>query len=131
MFGNVSKFQKRIQELETTIKSDTTRMSQLALENESYKKNMAEYSKVNKTLNGEIGRLKVELMNEKESVNQRVNETLANHGLNSGFLVDNITISPPKTKEQIIETFNGLPQSERAEYYKKNKDAISQAMLGS
>jgi len=130
MFGNVSKFQKRIQELETTIKSDATRMSQLALENESYKKNVAEYSKVNRTLSGEVEKLKVELTNEKESITQRVNETLANHGLNNGFLVDNLTISPPKTKEQIIETFNSLPQSERAEYYKKNKDAISAAMLG-
>lgn len=142
MFGNINKFQARITELENARDSDYSKMKAMQAEMDDYKKTIASFpglktqydlekTQLVSAHSKEIESLQMEIKKEKTSVARKVNEAIANAGLNNSFLLDNITISPVLSKEQILENFQSLPKEKQTEYYQKNKEVISQALLGS
>ena len=83
------------------------------------------------SLKAEVASLKLRLARSTNSVNARVNETLATIGV-SQFAVETIYNSQTgETPEAITRKFNSLPVEAKREYYNKHKDVITNATAGS
>lgn len=142
MFGRIDKFTARIAELETASEQFDSRIQALISENDEYKKTIAafhlvkaeydnEKDKLVKSHASQVSALNEQLTKVKVSVNSRINEEMAKVGTNNNFLMDNVIISPPISKDNVIAKINSLSPEQQREFYKENKTAISQAVLDS
>lgn len=75
------------------------------------------------TYNGQLAQFKSDMVKLQNSINARVNETLATVGV-SQFAIETICNSVETSPEQIVRKFNSLQVMEQREFYNKHKDVI-------
>ena len=119
--NTISGFAITKEALETEIH---TLKSQLSSKTSKHSEEINEFNKKIKSIN-EVHKMALKLM--QDSVNKKVNQTLANIGV-STFLSEpivNNTITSPKEK---LAHFQNLDGTEKTEYYKKHKEDINRAI---
>ena len=112
-------------QLSNQLEEASSIIEQFASKEENYKKQI---SSINQQLTNLKANHLAELKKIENSVNKKVNSTLASIGVKQ-FANETFLAAPNQTDKQIYEKFMSLSGTEQTEYYKLNKVAIARALL--
>lgn len=121
LFALVSERDTLKSKLESTINATHT----FAEKEMSYQRKLNDSQK---KLDNTVASHKLELRKVEDSVNRKVNATLASIGVQQ-FAAEQFSVPVNQTDLEVFHTFMNLPDDQKSEYYKKHKDQIIRVKL--
>ena len=130
--SDYKKLEEKYSEVNQQVTTLTNTISLLNKELDEYKDMVEDLNSSNElakvSAQAEILELKQQIRNTQNSVNAKVNSVLASVGVKS-FALETISIQPTMTPQSALSKFTSLVGSEKAEFFKNNKDLITQGLL--
>ena len=130
--SDYKKLEEKYSEVNQQVTTLTNTISLLNKELDEYKDMVEDLNSSNElakvSAQAEILELKQQIRNTQNSVNAKVNSVLASVGVKS-FALETISIQPTMTPQSALSKFTSLVGSDKAEFFKNNKDLITQGLL--